>query len=201
MSIIPKLGLGFVGIVGVSGAGYLGFRNFSSKSKESFKSKYNLAIKGFLSDDSILGKKLDALSGDSSSPKHPDLIAAKTHKKSSKVEDAKAALKRGCSDIHDKTIDSDFFDDFRNYCSFNNGDKLGSNKTLVAEEGDLSGKKDTFKNKSLEKLQKGFKNISKPSDSGADTEWQKAMLSECKKLSTEIFEGEISNFVEFCTKQ
>ncbi|CBY93001.1 hypothetical protein HF1_09930 [Mycoplasma haemofelis str. Langford 1] len=200
MSLIPKLGLGFAGLAGVSGAGYLGFRKLSQEPKESFKTKYSLAVKGFLSDDAALGKKLEALGNDSSSPKHPDLISAKTHKKAGKAEDAKTALKKGCADIHDKPIDSGFLDDFRNYCSFNNGDKLGSNKTLVASDADLANKKEAFKNKGADQLQKGFKNIGKPAEASSDTSWQKAVFSECTKLSTEIFEGEISNFMEFCSK-
>ncbi|AEG73348.1 hypothetical protein HF1_10110 [Mycoplasma haemofelis str. Langford 1] len=199
---LSKVGLGFAGLAGVSGAGYLGLRNLSSESKESFKTKYALAVKDFLSDDTILGKKLTSLSASgASTPKHKDLVSAQEHKKANRENEAKTALKRGCSDIHDKPVDSDFFEDFKNYCSFNNGDKLEQGKTVVSANGDFTSKWTSFNGKSSDELQKGFKTINKPTDGASNTTWQATMLAECKKLSLEIFEGTISNFVEFCSKQ
>ncbi|CBY92981.1 hypothetical protein HF1_09730 [Mycoplasma haemofelis str. Langford 1] len=198
MSLLPKLGLGFAGLAGASGAGYLGWKHISNDPKESFKSKYSLAVDGFLNDDATLTKKLTSLNGDAATPKHPDLLEAKKHKTANKDADAKASLKKGCSEIHNKPIDSEFFDDFKNYCSFNNGDKIEASKSVVTDNGDFTNKKDAFNGKSADQLQKGFKDIEKPTSS--DTTWQAAMLSECKKLASEIFEGEIPNFKEFCTK-
>ncbi|AEW45660.1 hypothetical protein MHC_04010 [Mycoplasma haemocanis str. Illinois] len=200
MSLLLKAGLGFVGLAGVSGAGYLGLRKFSEAPKESFKSKYSLAINGFLSNDATLDKKLTALSVDSTNPRHLDLLNAKKHKKDNKDADAKESLKKGCLDIHNKALDSGFFEDFKNFCSFNNGDKIDASKSVVTENGDFTNKKDTFNGKTSDQLQKGFKEIAKPSGTSPDTKWQEAMLSECKRLALEIFEGEIPNFKEFCTK-
>ncbi|AEG73315.1 hypothetical protein MHF_1065 [Mycoplasma haemofelis Ohio2] len=200
MSPLSKVGLGFAGLTGVSGAGYLGFQQLAKDPKESFKSKYALAVKDFLSNDATLTKKLNSLGGDSSSPKHPDLVNAKKLKGESKVTDATASLKKGCEDIHNKPIDSGFFEDFKNYCSFNNEDKIEGNKTFVAASGDVASKQQAFSNKNLDQLQKGFTGIAKPAGSPADTNWQNSMLTECKKLATEIFEGEIPNFKEFCVK-
>ncbi|CBY92521.1 hypothetical protein HF1_05130 [Mycoplasma haemofelis str. Langford 1] len=200
MSVLPKAGLGFAGLAGASGLGYLGVKQFSSEPKETFKSKYALAVKGFLNDDKVLGKKVDALNQSSASPKHTDLLEAQKQKKASNDAGAKEALKRGCSDIHDKAIESDFLEDFKNYCSFNNEDKIETGKTLVADKNDFTNHLNSFKGKKVEELQAGFKSIKKPSEDSSDETWKEAMLGECKRLSKEIFEGEIPNFKEFCAK-
>ncbi|AEG72652.1 hypothetical protein MHF_0376 [Mycoplasma haemofelis Ohio2] len=198
MTLPSKIGLGFAGVAGASGAGYFGSQLVMGEPKETFKSKYADAVKGFLDSSTTLNKKLDVLGKSTSDPKHTELIAAKNHKKGTKDKEATESLKRGCSDIHNKPIDSGFLEDFKNYCSFNNEDKIESGKSLVSANTDLEGKWSVFSQKSAQDLHEGFKAISK--SSSADENWKGKMLSECKKLAVEIFQGEIPNFKEFCTK-
>ncbi|CBY92483.1 hypothetical protein HF1_04750 [Mycoplasma haemofelis str. Langford 1] len=198
MSAPLKMCLGCAGLAGVSGAGYLGWRSLPTK--ESLKSKYQLAVKGFFDDTTTINKKLEALKEESSQPKHPDLQIAKQKKKDKKADEAKSAFEKGCKSIHEESIDSLYFDDFKNYCSFNNGDKIETGKGLVDKDTDFDSSWDGFKQKGEGDLQEGFQDIHKTKGQNVDATWKGKMLTECKRLSTEIFKGEIPNFKEFCTK-
>ncbi|AEW45154.1 hypothetical protein MHC_01440 [Mycoplasma haemocanis str. Illinois] len=200
MTLPAKIGLGCVGVVGISGVGYLGSNLIKNEPRETFKSKYSVAIKGFLDNSTTLNKKLEALEKSSTDPKHPELIAAKNHKKGSKNKEAEESLKRGCKDIHNKPVDNGFLEDFKNYCSFNNEDKIETGKSLVASNSDLGNKWSSFNQKTVKDLHEEFKDINKPANGSADEAWKGSMLSKCKKLAAEIFKGEISNFKEFCIK-
>ncbi|AEG72739.1 hypothetical protein MHF_0463 [Mycoplasma haemofelis Ohio2] len=198
MSLPMKMCLGCAGAAGVSGAGYLGYKLLPQK--ETFKSKYSLAVDGFLSNRTIIDKKLGILKEADSNPKNEDLKIAKQKKKDSRDEEARTAFEKGCKAIHEEPTDSQYLDDFKKYCSFNNGDKIVSGKSLVSEKANFDNHWNSFNGKTLDGLQKGFVEIHKSKKDAADDSWKEKMLGECKRLSDEIFEGEIPNFNDYCTK-
>nr|WP_014272315.1 hypothetical protein [Mycoplasma haemocanis] len=198
MTVPWKICLGCVSVAGVSCAGYFGLKSLNTK--ESFKDKYELSVKSFFDDTATVNRKLESLKKEASHPKHPDLQNAKQKKKDQKEDEAKFAFKKGCKLIHSEPIGSPYFDDFKNYCSFNNGDKIESGKTLVDKNTDFDGHWNSFNQKAVKDLQEGFLDIHKTKSQNVDNAWKGKMLGECKRLSTEIFSGEIPNFKEFCTK-
>ncbi|AEG73346.1 hypothetical protein HF1_10090 [Mycoplasma haemofelis str. Langford 1] len=200
MSKTLALSLGTLGAGGFGAAGVYYFKNTPESPKETFRTKYSKALIG--EDDSIWDSKLSALESSSSNPKNRNLIQAKSEKNGGKKDEAKASLKRGCHEIYSNPVNgSDDFSDFKNFCSFNNKDKIASGHQLVDGEGDFTTHWDTFNSAGKDTLYGGFKEIHDSKGNSADAEgWKGKMLKECKKISEDIFEGEITDFTRFCTK-
>ncbi|AEW45685.1 hypothetical protein MHC_04145 [Mycoplasma haemocanis str. Illinois] len=182
------LGLGSVISVGaVSFVGYL----YSQSNKETFRSKYRLALIDD-SEDTAWNKKLaELLKG---SPKNKGLV-------DSKGKNNISSLKAACQEIYDSYFSHNLMDDFKNFCSKNYSDYFGSKQTIAADT-DLNGKWDTFKSKTSSDLEGEIRKIheSKKNSSSEPSDWKQLLFNECKKISSSIFEGDIKGYQEFCTK-
>ncbi|AEW45145.1 hypothetical protein MHC_01395 [Mycoplasma haemocanis str. Illinois] len=201
MSLPTKIGLVVAGVAGISGAGYLGSKFIKTESKETFRTKYSKAIIDTTKYEDTWGKKLTALAETNSSPKHSKLIRAKQEKTANSGADT-SLLKQACEDIYSKEIGNDNdLQDFKNFCSFNNEDKIASGKELIKNKADFSSYWDEFKSSNKESLYRGFKSVFEQKGSNAtEKDWQQKMLDECKNIASDIFSEEISNFTSFCTK-
>ncbi|AEG72642.1 hypothetical protein MHF_0363 [Mycoplasma haemofelis Ohio2] len=202
MSLPAKLGLGFAGVAGASGAGYLGSKLIKGESKETFRTKYSKAIIDTTKDSDTWSKKLTALADTNSSPKNSKLVQAKQAKTTNSGSNDTSLLRQGCEEIYSKEIGNDHdLQDFKNFCSFNNEDKIASGKELIKSKEDFSSHWDSFKGSNKESLYGGFKQVFEQKGNNAtDNDWQQKMWDECKKIASDIFFEEIPNFTSFCTK-
>ncbi|CBY92979.1 hypothetical protein HF1_09710 [Mycoplasma haemofelis str. Langford 1] len=200
-SLALSLGTLGVGGAGIGAAGAHLLKKTPEAPKVTFRDKYSKALLDTKSDDAIWTTKLNSLAGSSSTPKNAHLVKAKSEK-GTKENDAKDSLKKGCEEIYSKPADSkDDFQDFKSFCSFNNGDKIASGKVLVSADTDLDTHWSAFNSSSRDNLYEGFKAIFDAKGSSASANnWKSAMLGKCKEIATDIFEGSIPNFDTFCTK-
>ncbi|AEG72732.1 hypothetical protein MHF_0456 [Mycoplasma haemofelis Ohio2] len=185
------LGLGGASAAGIgSAAGYMHF--FPSESKETFKSKYELALIQD-NENSIWTKKLSTLN--SGTPKHPSLISAKNKNNTD-------SLKKACQSLYNSTFSQDLMSDFKNFCSKNYSDTIGDKKPIETAT-DIKTQWADFKAKNNDTL--GGKlldvHISKKSSDNEPNDWKDQVLTACKSITSSIFEGEIKGYLDICTKQ
>ncbi|AEG72839.1 hypothetical protein MHF_0567 [Mycoplasma haemofelis Ohio2] len=201
-SLALSLGTLGVGGAGLGAAGLHYWKNTPTSPKVTFSVKYSKALLNDETGDDIWTSKLTALALETSNPKNPHLIRAKEEHKSNEKDRAKVSLKQGCQAIYSKSVDSrDDFDDFKNFCSLNNKDKISKGKSLVSAAGDFDTHWSTFSGAKRDDLYGGFKEIHDGKGSEAtDNNWKDKMLKECGKISEDIFDGEIVDFTKFCTK-
>ncbi|AEG72834.1 hypothetical protein MHF_0562 [Mycoplasma haemofelis Ohio2] len=195
-SLALSLGTLGVGGVGLGAAGIHHFRKGDSASEVTFRTKYSKALISE-SDDATWTAKLGVLEKSSLTPKNAHLVKAKGEK-----DKGKLALKEGCMEIYSRPVDSvDDFNDFKNFCSFNNGDKIADGKELANAESDFSSHWEAFNKISKEDLHFALREAYDIKGNSADASgWKAKMLEKCKEISSDIFDGSISNFDTFCVK-
>ncbi|AEW45689.1 hypothetical protein MHC_04165 [Mycoplasma haemocanis str. Illinois] len=136
------LTLGGLGIGGVGAGGLLALRPWKSK-VVTFADRYKHSLLDTVKDNSAWDNRYSFLK--TIKPKHPTLISAHieaTKTSSSNENEAKRLMKEGCKSIYKSPFEnSEYWDDFKNYCSRTNGDASSGKEWNGEDTTSSSGNK------------------------------------------------------------
>ncbi|CBY92486.1 hypothetical protein HF1_04780 [Mycoplasma haemofelis str. Langford 1] len=181
--------------LGAAGAGGLGFGGYSllKPKEETFRSKYQHSLINKEGDNQIWESRYSTLKG--KSPKFQ--LLKEVAQKNDDAQTSKSAHKEACLKLYDTpTKDTQYFEDFENYCSKHIEDMV-TGGTLIADNKNTGTKWDTkltaLKNltgTSIDSLSEKLKELKTTmGDQAASETHRESLKNWCDATKTKIFLG------------